>query len=125
MAFSIYSIDFPNEVWETVSRNPQAILGSVHEGLNVIGARLRLAMPAVPWDRPVPYGAPASVQSAGAVAAPMLAGFAFILATLDLTNSTRFRWPDATLLLLVLSGLSLIAAVQCGVWARYYDITPN
>lgn len=58
-----------------------------------------------PWSVPKPYGAPAALQSAGTVAAPLLAGFSFALVGLVLTSPERIRWPDATLVLLTASGL--------------------
>lgn len=77
-----------------------------------------------PWTVPDPYGSPAALQSAGSVAAPLLAGFCFALVGLVLTSPERIRWPDATLVLLTAAGLSLIAAVQCAAWARRWDVSP-
>ncbi len=77
-----------------------------------------------PWRVPKPYGAPAALQSAGTVAAPLLAGFSFTLVGLVLTSPARVRWPDAALLLFTAAGLFLIAAVQCAFWVRRWDVTP-
>lgn len=77
-----------------------------------------------PWNVPKPYGASAALQSAGMVAAPLLAGFSFTLVALVLTSPGKIRWPDASLVLLTAAGLFLITAVQCAFWARRWDVTP-
>jgi len=78
-----------------------------------------------PWRVPKPYGAPAALQTAGTIAAPLLAGFSFTLVALVLTSPSRVRWPDATLVPLTMAGLLLITAVQCAFWARRWDVTPT
>jgi len=77
------------------------------------------------WDQPFPYGYPASAESAGSVAAPLLAGFSFALVGLVIPSPNDFRWPSAALLLLLAAGLAFIGAVQCWFWARMYAITPQ
>jgi predicted benzoate:H+ symporter BenE len=76
------------------------------------------------WRVPRPYGASASLQAVGTVAAPLLAGFSLTLIGLVLTSPERIRWPDAALALLTAAVLSLITAVQAGSWARRWDVTP-
>ena len=78
-----------------------------------------------PWNVPKPYGAPGALQSAGTVAAPLLAGFSFTLVGLVLTSPGTIRWPDASLALLTAAGLFLITAVQSASWARRWDVTPT
>jgi hypothetical protein len=78
-----------------------------------------------PWNVPKPYGAPGALQSAGTVAAPLLAGFSFTLVGLVLTSPGTLRWPDASLVLLTAAGLFLITAVQGASWARRWDVTPT
>jgi hypothetical protein len=77
------------------------------------------------WDQPFPYGFPAATESAGSVAAPLLAGFSFALVGLVIPAPERFRWPSATLVLLLAGGVAFVAAVQCSFWARQYAITPE
>jgi hypothetical protein len=77
------------------------------------------------WDVIWPYGYPASVESAGSVAAPLLAGFSFALIGLIVPGGKGIRWPGAALALFVAAGLLFIAAVQCGFWARQWTVTPS
>jgi hypothetical protein len=89
------------------------------------------------WKRPVPPGIPEAVGSAGAVAAPLLAGFSvtLIVLTLELISNTPgqgvvatpdpIRWPDVALSLLVAATVSLLTAVQCAFWARQYQALPD
>jgi hypothetical protein len=53
-------------------------------------------------------------------AATLLAGFAIAFVGLVVSSSAALRWPGWTLLVLTLSGLLLIFAVQGGFWARSY-----
>jgi hypothetical protein len=82
------------------------------------------------WNPPEPPGYPASVQSLGGFAAPLLAAASFTMTALllpTLSNGSRnfARWPDAALTLFVASGLAQIAAVQAAMWARRYDTVPD
>jgi hypothetical protein len=83
------------------------------------------ASPHSPWRVPRgPYGAAASLQAVGTVAAPLLAGFSLTLVGLILTSPDRVRWPDAALALLTAAVLFLITAVQAASWARRWEVTP-
>lgn len=78
------------------------------------------------WTLPGYPGYLDSVQSAGAVAAPLLAGASFTLAALVLQASTPFaRWPDLALGCFVGAGLAQVFAVQSVVWTRRYMMTPD
>jgi hypothetical protein len=67
---------------------------------------------------------PASIEGAGTVAAPLLAGFSFTLVAFVLQlGPGHIRWPDLTLTLLVAAGLSLIGTVQSLLWSRAYEGT--
>jgi hypothetical protein len=67
-----------------------------------------------------------SIQAAGSVAAPLLAGASFTLVALVLQSTTPFgRWQDLALLLLVAAGLAQVFAVQSVVWTRRYMVTPD
>ena len=78
------------------------------------------------WSLPGLPGYLDSIQAAGAVAAPLLAGASFTLAALVLQASSPFaRWPDLALLCFVASGLAQVFAVQCVVWTRRYMMTPD
>jgi hypothetical protein len=93
------------------------------------------------WKRPVPPGIPEAVGSAGAVAAPLLAGFSVTLIVLILELITNppsisqagkviatpgpVRWPEVALSLLVAATVALLAAVQCAFWARQYQVLPD
>jgi hypothetical protein len=63
-----------------------------------------------------------AVDRVGTTAAPLLAGFALTLVGLTVTRDTNVRWPEATLALLVLSALLLIAAVQASFNARSWVV---
>lgn len=67
-----------------------------------------------------------SIQAAGTVAAPLLAGASFTLVALVLQSPTRFgRWQNVSLLLFVGAGLAQVFAVQSVIWARRYMTTPD
>jgi hypothetical protein len=77
------------------------------------------------WDPPAPFGQPESIQSLGGFAAPLLAGFSITFLTLVISADPVFaRWPDATVLVLLLATLALITAVQTTVAARRWHVTP-
>src|SRR3984957_16935100 len=78
------------------------------------------------WTSGGPFGYLESVQAAGSVAAPLLAGASFTLVALVLQSTTPFgRWQDLALLLLVAAGLAQVFAVQSVVWTRRYMVTPD
>ena len=61
----------------------------------------------------------------GSVAAPLLAGFSLTVATLVLTATTAFRWPNVVLGALVVAIAAFVAAVQFAFRARLYAVTPS
>src|ERR1700744_2701635 len=78
------------------------------------------------WASDGPLGYLESIQAAGSVAAPLLAGASFTLVALVLQSSTPFgRWQDLALLLLVAAGLAQVFAVESVIWARRYMATPD
>lgn len=84
---------------------------------------------ATPWKYPEPLGYFGSIQAAGGLAAPLLAGFSFTVLAVILpatTGAQQFnRWPNLTLSLLLSAGMILVAAVEASVWARRYGVTPD
>jgi hypothetical protein len=77
------------------------------------------------WSSPSPLGFTHAADSAGSVAAALLAGFALTLIGLIVADATKFRMPGLALSLLALSVVFFIAAVQCSFWAKQYAITPD
>jgi hypothetical protein len=78
------------------------------------------------WAFPGPPGYLESIQAAGSVAAPLLAGASFTLVALVLQSTTPFgRWQNLALLLLVGAGLAQVFAVQSVTWTRRYMVTPD
>lgn len=78
------------------------------------------------WTTPGPLAYLESIQAAGTVAAPLLAGASFTLVALVLQSPTAFgRWQDISLLLFVAAGLAQIFAVQSVIWTRRYMATPD
>jgi hypothetical protein len=78
------------------------------------------------WTTRGPVAYLESIQAAGSVAAPLLAGASFTLVALVLQSSTPFgRWQDVSLLLFVAAGLAQIFAVQSVTWTRRYMATPD
>jgi hypothetical protein len=78
------------------------------------------------WKVPAPYGYGSSVDGAGTVAAPLLAGFNITLIGLLIGLPVEAAVPlrDLAVVVLVVSILLLLACVQCSVWAREYTVTP-
>jgi hypothetical protein len=77
------------------------------------------------WTSGGPFGYLESVQAAGSVAAPLLAGASFTLVALVLQSASPFgRWQNFSLLLFVAAGLAQIFAVQSVAWARRYMAAP-
>ena len=78
------------------------------------------------WTTSGPLGYLESIQAAGTVAAPLLAGASFTLVALVLQSPTTFgRWQNVSLLLFVAAGLAQIFAVQSVIWTRRYMATPD
>lgn len=74
---------------------------------------------------PTPYGSYDAMESSGAVAAPLLAGFALTMAALVLTSPDRFRWPNLVLLLLTVAVICLVMSVQAAQWTRSFRVRPK
>jgi hypothetical protein len=70
------------------------------------------------------YGQAEGNATASSVAAPLLAGGALALAGVIIQQEDALRFPGVALLLLVGAVALLIVAVQCGIWARQYVVTP-
>lgn len=84
----------------------------------------------VEWTAPMPLGYFASIQNMGGLAAPLLAGASFTMIALLLPVANRSdqrfaRWPDVSLMLLVVAALSMITSVQASVWSRRYETRPS
>jgi hypothetical protein len=78
------------------------------------------------WTTRGPLAYLDSIQAAGSVAAPLLAGASFTLVALVLQSQTTFgRWQNVSLLLFVAAGLAQIFAVQSFSWARRYMVAPD
>lgn len=77
------------------------------------------------WETPNLYGEAEALNSMGAIAAPLLAGFslAAMAQTLTITTSDT-RWPDTALLLFMLAAVLFVATVQAMFWARGYQTSP-
>jgi len=88
----------------------------------------RTATPKVPagtWGAPSPIGYYAALQSAGGIAAPLLAGFSFTMTSVLLTNPDVCRWQNVTLALFVSAGILLIFAVQTSLWLQSHAVKPS
>jgi hypothetical protein len=86
--------------------------------------------PDIAWEKPGPLGHPEAIQTAGTVAAPLLAGFSLtmvtvLLPTISKTSRSFGRWPDLSLGLLLFAAILLIMAVQFAMHARSYQVTPD
>lgn len=68
-------------------------------------------------------GYPDSVHAAVNIAAPLLAGGAIVITGVIAADEEKFRWPGATMLLLILAIASLIASIQLGFRARRYHFS--
>jgi len=77
------------------------------------------------WAPPSPLGYHSAMQSAGGVAAPLLAGFSFTMTSVLLISPNVCRWQNATLALFVAAGLFLIFAVQTSLWLQSYAVRPT
>lgn len=80
------------------------------------------ADPDVAWGAtpPAPLGDAASNQTVGEVAAPLLAGFSIALIGVVAQNPEALRWPGASLALLVVAAVLLLATVQLAFRARQH-----
>jgi hypothetical protein len=72
------------------------------------------------WRMPAPLGYGVTIDSIGAVASPLLAGFSLASVIVVGADSAKFRWPGATILGLTLAAIMLIGAVQCAFNGRAY-----
>jgi len=72
-----------------------------------------------------PFGHSDAIDKIGTTAAPLLAGFAFTLIGLTIGNRNALGEPDLALLLLVVSGVSLVSSVQFNFNARRYYFSPG
>jgi hypothetical protein len=76
------------------------------------------------WDVPCPYGYAGAIESMGATAAPLLAGFSVALAVFSIEGRDASRWTSGALFLLIGAALAFIAAVQFTFRARQFAVTP-
>lgn len=76
------------------------------------------------WRKPAPLGYGSAIDSVGAVAAPLLAGFSLASVIVVSDDAANFRWPGAVMLALATAAVLLVAAVQCGYSARQYLWSP-
>lgn len=77
-----------------------------------------------PWKVPWPYGYPQAVDSAGSVAAPLLAGFSITLLGIAIASSTGMRWANEAMVALAAATGLLVFAVQAAFIARSFHVTP-
>ena len=81
---------------------------------------------APPWSVPYPFGHAGAIDSMGAIAAPLLAGFSITFAGLVLTVPPHtVRWVNLTLALLMLAAFSLVACLQLTFRARQWVTSPS
>jgi hypothetical protein len=73
---------------------------------------------AVIWNGPGPLGVPAAFDSMVGVAAPLLAGFGLALLGVVGQAPTSFRWPGATMTMLLTACILFVAAMQFGFRGR-------
>lgn len=72
------------------------------------------------WRKPAPLGYANAVDSVGAVASPLLAGFSLTTVVLISDDQADFRWPGAAILALAVAAVLLLGAVECAFNARKY-----
>jgi len=72
------------------------------------------------WRKPAPLGYANAIDSVGAVASPLLAGFSLASVILVSDDASNFRWPGAVMLALAIAAVLLIGTVQCSYNARQY-----
>jgi len=81
--------------------------------------------PTPTWTVPSPYGYPRALESAGSVAAPLLAGFAVAVIAQIAAQPDKIRWVDAALAVLSLATVLLVFAVQIAFNARQWVVEPG
>ncbi|WP_158012919.1 hypothetical protein [Streptomyces sp. Root369] len=69
---------------------------------------------------PYPLGYAEASAATQTVAAPLLAGASLTLLGVVVVDDSTFRWPGATLLLVVSASITLIASIQVGADARRF-----
>jgi hypothetical protein len=79
-----------------------------------------------PLDQPpFPYGLGSSIEGFSSTASPLFAGFSAALVGLVLTApESTIRWPSAALALHTAATIAFVVAVQCGLWARGFVVSP-
>ncbi|MEU6811116.1 hypothetical protein ABZ920_19435 [Streptomyces sp. NPDC046831] len=77
------------------------------------------------WARPTPLGYGSASEAAHFVAAPLLAGACIATVSVLGADADKFRWPAPAMLLLTLSFVALIGAVQYGFHARQHFYSPG
>jgi len=77
------------------------------------------------YDVPEFYGEHGSIDSMTSIAAPLLAGAAVSITGVVIQQESALRFPGTVLLLLVLTLLLLLTAVQAGFWARRHAVVPE
>lgn len=77
------------------------------------------------WQFPMPLNRGIAVDSMASVAAPLLAGFSITLIGVVAQAPQSFRWPAATLFVLIVVVILMVACVQFGFRARPYLYSPG
>ena len=78
------------------------------------------------WKPPARYGYAETIQSAGMVVAPLLAGFTITLIGLLVDSPGKsIRYGSLALAILVAASVLLITAIQCAYAARQYMVRPD
>lgn len=77
------------------------------------------------WSVPSPFGHAAAIDSMGAIAAPLLAGFSITFAGLVVSVRHAFRWENLTLGCLLVAAFALVACLQLTFRARQWVTTPS
>jgi hypothetical protein len=78
------------------------------------------------WETPDLYGQAEALNSMGAIAAPLLAGFSLAAMVQTLTiKASETRWPNTVLVLFMLAAVFFVATVQATFWARKYSTNPS
>jgi MFS family permease len=76
------------------------------------------------WEPPWPLGYRNSINSAGTIAAPLLAAASFTFIGLIVPKADQIRYPSVTLCFLIAAALLFVAAIQLSFWSLQYAITP-
>jgi hypothetical protein len=72
------------------------------------------------WRKPAPLGYSSAMDSLGAVAAPLLAGFSLATVVIVSDDAASFRWPGGVLLALAIAAVAFVGSVQCAYNSRQY-----